>query len=117
HHDHGGRVCRLCDADRLPDQPHGVWPRRIPILGLPPLRRAARSSHHGCHGHPHSHYLAAHSDCASAMIRRVLRGTTAAIIIALALGLAAWTTGRIVTDRWAWSQWLWWIPTPFALAA
>ncbi len=51
------------------------------------------------------------------MIRRVLRGTTAAIIIALALGLAAWMTGRIVTDRWAWSQWLWWIPTPFALAA
>ena len=36
---------------------------------------------------------------------------------ALQAAVLAWLAGRIVTDRWEWSQWLWWIPTPAALAA
>ena len=28
-----------------------------------------------------------------------------------------WLIGRIVTDRFGWSQWLWWIPTPLAICA
>lgn len=32
------------------------------------------------------------------------------------LVILAWLIGRIFTDRFAWSQWLWWIPTPIALA-
>lgn len=28
----------------------------------------------------------------------------------------AWLVGRFATDRFAWSQWLWWIPTPAAIA-
>jgi endonuclease/exonuclease/phosphatase family metal-dependent hydrolase len=31
--------------------------------------------------------------------------------------LLAWLMGRIASDRWPWSQWLLWIPTPAALAA
>ena len=31
--------------------------------------------------------------------------------------LAGWLTGRIVSDRYGWSQWLLWIPTPVALLA
>jgi len=35
------------------------------------------------------------------------------IIIALFwLGVLAWLVGRVLTDRFAWSQWMWWIPTP-----
>lgn len=33
------------------------------------------------------------------------------------LSLLAWLIGRVLTDRHAWSQWLWWIPTPAALIA
>ncbi|MDY7109475.1 MAG: hypothetical protein SYC29_12640 [Planctomycetota bacterium] len=40
-----------------------------------------------------------------------LLGLLAAAII------AAWLTGRIVSDRHLWSQWLLWIPTPAALLA
>jgi hypothetical protein len=29
----------------------------------------------------------------------------------------AWGVGCLVNDRWAWSQWLWWIPAPVALVA
>ena len=35
-------------------------------------------------------------------------------IIAL---LMVWLIGRILTDQYWWSQWLWWIPTPLALLA
>lgn len=33
------------------------------------------------------------------------------------LVLAAWLLGRVLSDRWGWSQWLLWIPTEAALAA
>ncbi len=37
-------------------------------------------------------------------------------LVALAmLVLIAWLTGRIVSDRYGWSQWLLWIPTPGAI--
>ncbi|HWB20567.1 MAG TPA: hypothetical protein VG711_09725 [Phycisphaerales bacterium] len=32
------------------------------------------------------------------------------------LFLACWLIGRLATDRWYWSQFLFWIPTPFAIA-
>ncbi len=39
-------------------------------------------------------------------------------LVALAmLVLIAWLTGRIVSDRYGWSQWLLWIPTPGAILA
>jgi hypothetical protein len=31
------------------------------------------------------------------------------------ISLIAWALGRLLTDRFAWSQWLWWIPTPAVL--
>jgi hypothetical protein len=31
--------------------------------------------------------------------------------------LAAWALGRVISDRWGWSQWLLWLPTPVALLA
>jgi endonuclease/exonuclease/phosphatase family metal-dependent hydrolase len=37
------------------------------------------------------------------------------LVMLLWLALLAWLTGRVLTDRFAWSQWLWWIPTPAAL--
>lgn len=40
-----------------------------------------------------------------------------AAAIAPALVIAVWLTGRVLSDRWVWSQWLLWIPTPAALAA
>lgn len=30
--------------------------------------------------------------------------------------LALWLAGRLLSDRWEWSQWLLWIPTPVAIA-
>ena len=36
---------------------------------------------------------------------------------ALVLLDMGWLIGQFTTDRWHWSQWLWWIPTPIALAA
>lgn len=44
----------------------------------------------------------------------------AAAAAAEALGAAiavAWAAGRLLSDRWAWSQWLLWVPTPALLAA
>ena len=37
-------------------------------------------------------------------------------ILALTI-IGAWLTGRVVSDRYLWSQWLLWIPTPAALLA
>jgi endonuclease/exonuclease/phosphatase family metal-dependent hydrolase len=37
------------------------------------------------------------------------------IVALLWLSLLAWLLGRVLTDRLAWSQFLWWIPTPAAL--
>lgn len=47
-----------------------------------------------------------------ARLLRILRRLTVALVLVL---LVAWLTGRIVSDRFGWSQWLLWIPTPAAL--
>ncbi len=39
----------------------------------------------------------------------------AAVTVAAATVCVAWLIGRIVSDRFAWSQWLLWIPTPAVL--
>ncbi len=40
------------------------------------------------------------------------------VLTALAvLTLTAWLAGRVLSDRWGWSQWLLWIPTELALTA
>jgi hypothetical protein len=39
------------------------------------------------------------------------------LLVAAAALPTAWLTGRLVSDRYAWSQWLLWIPTPAAFAA
>jgi len=36
-------------------------------------------------------------------------------VLTLWAGLLAWLIGRVLTDRFHWSQFLWWIPTPAAL--
>ncbi len=41
-----------------------------------------------------------------------LAWTTAALSAAL---LGAWTLGRVVTDSWGWTQFLYWIPSPLAV--
>ncbi|MEE8156237.1 MAG: hypothetical protein V3T53_14885 [Phycisphaerales bacterium] len=43
-------------------------------------------------------------------------GATGLVALAM-LVLIAWLTGRIVSDRYGWSQWLLWIPTPGAILA
>lgn len=47
-------------------------------------------------------------------IRTILR--RAAVIVSVAVAVL-WLTGRILSDRYGWSQWLLWIPTPGALLA
>jgi len=42
------------------------------------------------------------------MVRSVIRFAPAVVV-------AAWLLGRLVSDRYAWSQWLLWIPTPAVL--
>ncbi len=41
----------------------------------------------------------------------IMRGTR----LAAAFVVAAWLLGRLVSDRYGWSQWLLWIPTPAVL--
>ena len=36
---------------------------------------------------------------------------------AAATVLLAWLLGRVLSDRFSWSQWLLWVPTPAAAAA
>lgn len=36
--------------------------------------------------------------------------------VGAALICLAWAVGCLLNDRWAWSQWLWWMPAPVALA-
>ena len=45
------------------------------------------------------------------MVSMIMRG----IRLAAALVVAAWLLGRLVSDRYGWSQWLLWIPTPAVL--
>lgn len=49
-----------------------------------------------------------HPGCAAGALS--LGGAGAAWIAAMIV--AAWAIGRMLTDRYGWSQWLWWIPTP-----
>jgi hypothetical protein len=51
------------------------------------------------------------------MMRGMMKiiGWCAALFATLIIVL--WLTGRIASDRWYWSQWLLWIPTPAALCA
>ena len=42
-------------------------------------------------------------------------GITATVIAAAVL--VAWLAGRVISDRYGWSQWLLWIPTPAVLPA
>jgi hypothetical protein len=49
--------------------------------------------------------------------RRFARGLTRGVAGLSILVLAAWFVGRLVSDRYGWSQWLLWIPTPAALVA
>ncbi len=51
-----------------------------------------------------------------------LRRSASRLLYNAALGtslvvLASWAAGRVLSDRYAWSQWLLWIPTPAALGA
>ena len=50
-----------------------------------------------------------------ARIGRLLNWIGLALAVVAALGLAAWLTGCVVSDRYYWSQFLAWIPTPYAL--
>jgi len=52
-----------------------------------------------------------------ALIRIPLKTATSGLLTLALLTLIAWLTGRIASDRYAWSQWLLWIPTPVAIAA
>lgn len=47
------------------------------------------------------------------MIKMARQGTR----LAAAAVVVAWLLGRLVSDRYGWSQWLLWIPTPAALVA
>lgn len=47
----------------------------------------------------------------------VLRGLAILPIAGAALVVLAWAAGCVLNDRWAWSQWLWWIPAPVAMVA
>ena len=49
------------------------------------------------------------------MIRTTLKMVAKGSVALAMLVLIAWLTGRIVSDRYGWSQWLLWIPTPGAI--
>ena len=49
------------------------------------------------------------------MIRTTLKMVANGSVALAMLVLIAWLTGRIVSDRYGWSQWLLWIPTPGAI--
>ena len=51
------------------------------------------------------------------MSRTPLKIATSTLRVLVVILLFAWLTGRIASDRYAWSQWLLWIPTPVAIAA
>jgi len=48
--------------------------------------------------------------------RNIIQGVLSLSAALAGLIILAWCLGIIVTDRYIWSQWLWWIPTPAALA-
>jgi hypothetical protein len=58
-------------------------------------------------------------DRAKSRWRRIVRwaGVIAGwgVSIIAAASIVAWLVGRVLTDRYGWSQWLWWTPTPAAI--
>ena len=48
---------------------------------------------------------------------RVFRALLSLVSITAAALVLAWLLGRVLTDRYAFSQWMWWIPTPLVIAA
>lgn len=54
---------------------------------------------------------------AAAWLRLVASFLVNIVTLTLWLVLLAWLIGRVLTDRFAWSQFLWWIPTPAVLIA
>ncbi len=48
----------------------------------------------------------------AAWLRLVASCIVNLVVAVLWAAILAWLTGRVLTDRFAWSQWLWWIPTP-----
>jgi endonuclease/exonuclease/phosphatase family metal-dependent hydrolase len=52
-----------------------------------------------------------------AIARHVVRIAAHLAAALCLLTITAWIVGRILSDRFAWSQWLLWIPTPITLAA
>lgn len=51
------------------------------------------------------------------VIRFLFRHWATILSMPLALGVAAWVVGRLASDRWLWSQWLLFVPTPAPIAA
>ena len=51
------------------------------------------------------------------MIRIILKTLGIGCVVLATVILAGWLIGRIASDRYSWSQWLLWIPTPVALLA
>ena len=51
------------------------------------------------------------------VIKGVLRAAGALVCLAAGTLLLAWLIGRVLTDRYDFSQWLWWLPTPVVLAS
>jgi len=47
----------------------------------------------------------------------MLRRLAMVPIAAAAFVVLAWSAGCLLNDRWAWSQWMWWVPAPVALVA
>lgn len=47
--------------------------------------------------------------------RRVLPKVSRLLVVVVLLLLATWTAGQVLTDQYALSQYLWWMPTPLVL--
>ncbi|MCA9295711.1 MAG: hypothetical protein KC983_04325 [Phycisphaerales bacterium] len=59
---------------------------------------------------------AATSPRRTSLLRTAVCAVPFLLQIILAAGLIVWIIGRVLTDRFGWSQWLWWTPTFIALA-
>ena len=51
------------------------------------------------------------------ILRRLVRCVAAACVVGAWVVVAAWVLGRVVNDRWTWSQFLFWIPTLAAIVS
>lgn len=49
------------------------------------------------------------------LLRRIVIFAGVLIAITAALALIVWVAGRIISDRYEWSQWIAWTPTPVAI--